>query len=300
MLRKIVPALVAPLLLVAACASEGDEGAVEVKTGAEAVSALRAAPDAAAEAGTASFEMVMAMSFEGESFELTATGAYDAEAQRMSMSMDMGAMFDELAEASGETVPEGLDGAMELVAEGDTFYMRAPMFSVLTGDAGWLSLSPEDLGVSADAFGPGVGAYDPSKMLESLRGVTGEPEAVGTEEVRGVDTTHYRASMDLEQALAAAPADQREALEQQLRMLGDMSDADFPVDVWVDADGLPRRMQMDMGALLAGLGEDGSMRMTMEFFDYGEPVSIEIPSPDEVSSFKDAMGGLGGFGADAS
>ena len=45
--------------------TKADDGAVEVKTGDAAVSALRAAPDAAADAGTARFEMVMEMAVLG-------------------------------------------------------------------------------------------------------------------------------------------------------------------------------------------------------------------------------------------
>ena len=297
MIRKLTLALAAPLLLVTACAEEGDgEGAVEVKTGDAAVSALRAAPDAVAEAGTAQLELVMDMAMQGQSFEITATGAIDAAAERMRMVMDMDALFDQLAESSGEEVPAGLGGAFEVVADGDTIYMRAPMFEMM-GVEGWLSVTPEDLGTSAEGLGFGAGAYDFTQTLESLRGVGEEPEVVGQEEVRGVETTHYRASMNLAQALEEAPADQREQLEaafEQMGGAGGALDIDFPVDVWIDEDDLPRRMRMEMGSLFAaaGLG-DATMTMTMEFFDYGEPVDIEVPSADEVTPMKDAFGDLG-------
>ena len=35
--------------------------------------------------------------------------------------------------------------------------------------------------------------------------------------------------------------------------------------------------------------------MTMELFDYGEPVDIVIPSADEVTPFSEVMGGFGGL-----
>jgi hypothetical protein len=298
MFRKVV-LLAAPLLLVAACAKEADGGAVQVMTGDAAVGALRSAPDAAADAGTAQFEMVMQMAMAGKSFEITATGAYDAAAQQMAMTMDMGALFEQLAEETGETLPDGVSGAWELVADGDTFYMRAPMFEALTGTPDWLSMTPEDLGGSAGSMGLGASSYDPSKVLESLRGVTGEPEVVGQEDVRGVPTTHYHASTSLADALEQAPADQRDELEASLEQLGDLETAEIPVDIWIDGDDLPRRMQVDMGGAFGGLlGKDASMTMTMEFFAYGEPVDIEIPSADEVTSFSDVMGnGFGDLGA---
>ena len=46
-----------------------------------------------------------------------------------------------------------------------------------------------------------------------------------------------------------------------------------------------------------GSGGDGAT-MTIELFDYGEPVDIEVPSPDEVTPFTDGLGGFGdGLGA---
>jgi hypothetical protein len=206
MFRKLALVLAAPLLLVSSCAKEGD---AEVLTGAAAVSALRAAPEAVADAGTARVEVVMEMAMMGESFDITASGVVDAAAEQMQMEMDMGALFDQLGESTGEAVPPGLTGTMEMVADGSTFYMRAPMFSMLGVD-GWISMTPEDLGTTAEALGLGAGAYDFTQMLESLRGVDGEPEVVGQEEVRGVETTHYRASIDLARALAEVPADQRD------------------------------------------------------------------------------------------
>ena len=52
MFRKAALLLASPLLLIAACADEGD-GETQVKTGEAAVSALQAAPDALADTNTA-------------------------------------------------------------------------------------------------------------------------------------------------------------------------------------------------------------------------------------------------------
>ncbi len=290
MFRKVALVIAAPLLLVASCAKEADR-AVEVKTGAAAVSALRATPDAVADAGTAAFEVVMDMTVEGESVQLTAEGAIDSAAEQMSMEMDLGTMFDELAAETGEEVPPGFSDPMEMVADGSTFYLQAPMFEMF-GLSGWVSMSPDDLGMTEEAMGFGGGAYDFTTTLESLRGVVGEPEVVGQEEIRGVATTHYAARMDLEEALAQAPEAQREVLEAQLDQLGE---AEIRVNVWIDDDDLPRRMRMDMGAMFASLGlGDGGVTMTMDFLGYGDPVEIQVPSADEVTPLAEVLGGLGG------
>jgi hypothetical protein len=293
MFRKSALVLAAPLLLATACAKEADQGALEVRTGAEAVSALQAAPDAAADAGTAKFEMVMEMTVMDQAVEVVANGGYDSDAGQMSMTMDMGTLFEQMAEAEGEPLPEGFGGPWEMVADGDTVYLRMPILSMLTGTDGWVSMSASDLGASAE-LGLGAGTYDPSKMLETLRGVGGEPEVVGEEAVRGVDTTHYRVEVDLAEALAQVPESQRASVEASLEQLGDVGDGTMPIDVWIDADGLPRRLQMDMASAMAQLSDDElSMTMTMDFFGYGDDVAIEVPSPDEVTSFSEVMGDFG-------
>ena len=297
MFRKAAALLAAPLLLITACADEADDGALEVRTGDAAVSALRSAPDAVADAGTARLEMVMEMTLEGKTMEIRANGETDAANEQMRMEMDMGSLFEDMAAAEGEELPPGFDEPWEVVADGSTMYMRAPVFEMF-GVSGWLSMSPEDMGTTAEEMGLGPGSYDFTQTLESLRGVIGDPEVVGEEEVRGVATTHYRASMDLSEALANAPAAQREELKaafEKLESTGDLGDAEIPGDIWIDEDDLPRRMRMEMDSMFAALGmDDGSMTMTMEMYDFGEDVDIEIPSADEVTPMTEVLGGLGG------
>ena len=289
MFRKVAVAGAISLLLVA-CANEAEPDEVSLQTGDAALAALRAGPEAAAEAGTAQFEMVMEMTAMGQSFEITATGAYDKDAQQGSMSMDMGSLFQQLAEA-GEEMPDIGDGTMTMVFDGDTAYVRSPLFDLFTGTSGWISLSMEELG--ADASQLGVGGSDPSALLEGLRGVGGDPEVVGQEDVRGVPTTHYRASMRLSDALADVPESERDEVKAALEQLGDVETAEVPVDVWIDEDDLPRRMQMDMGALFGAVagGDDATMTMTLELFGYGDPVDIEIPPADEVTPLSETLGG---------
>jgi hypothetical protein len=292
MKRTLTMALCAPLVLIAtSCASEADDGAVEVRTGAAATQALRAAPDAVGEAGTASVEMVMEMTVQGQDLEMRATGAMDSEAQQMSMELDMGAMFRGLAEQTGESLPEGLDEPMRLVADGTTMYVQMPFAALLGAPSGWLSMDLAEMGAGPDPLG--AGAYDLRSTLETLRGTTGEPEVVGTEEVRGVETTHYTATVDLAKALEEAPESARAALE-QLGGSDALDGAELVVDIWIDADGLPRRQTMDMGGAFGAMGlGTGTATMTIEYFDYGEPVDIEVPAPEDVTPFSEVMGGFG-------
>jgi hypothetical protein len=288
MVRKLTVALAAPFFLIASSCAE--EGSQDVLTGDAAVAAVRAAPEAAAEAGSGRFEMTMAFDSPEGAFEISAAGGFSG--QQTSMEMDFGESFAAMAGAAGEELPPGFDEPMQIVVDGETAYLRMPMLESLTGTTGWLSLTPEELGQAGASFGGTPGATDPSQLLETLRGVSDDIREVGTEEVRGVETTHLTATVDLQKAFEQLPAEQRAQLEGQL---GDI-DAAVPVEVWIDGDSLVRRMEMDLGPLMAQAMGGGSASMRIEFFDYGEDVAIEVPDASEVTPFRDVMGGFGGAG----
>ena len=93
---------------------------------------------------------------------------------------------------------------LQIVVDGTTIYLRAPMLGGLLGTTGWLS-ARDDLAATARRRWASVPRTDdPSQILESLRGVAGDLEVVGTEEVRGVATTRYTATVDLARALDRA------------------------------------------------------------------------------------------------
>jgi hypothetical protein len=238
---------------------------------------LRQTSEQASAAGTGKVDLVMEMSVPGLGpVSFTATGAYDDPAGKMAMSMDFSSMFADLAEATGEAVPPGFDDPMRIVVDGDAFYMLVPQLSAETRGR-WLSASIDELSGGTAELAMGT-PTDPGAMLDALRGVSGDVEEVGREQVRGVDTTRYATTVDLRRALDDASPAERERLRAQLDVFG--SD-EMPVEVWVDDDGLARRLDMHLDGLLPAQS-DGSAVMTMEFYDYGEPVDISTPPAGET------------------
>ena len=201
-------------------------------------------------------------------------GAFDTEAGRTALTLDLGGV-DEL-----------LDEPVEIVVDGHVTYLRLPMLAPLIGDAGWLSASAADLGQVGGALGLPGGGTDPTQILETLRGA-GDAHEVGPQVIRGVPTTRYDAKIDFEDALDGAPPGQRDRIEAQLDDLGATLD-ELPVSVWIDADGLARRFQIELG------GAGGQLTMVVELFDYGEPVHIVVPSPADVTPFSEVLGSLAG------
>lgn len=234
---------------------------------------------AAHEAGTAraEFEMRMeAAGLPGSGLRMTGDGAFDfaAPAGRMTMRM-----------AADSPMPS-FD--MEILVTGTTFYLRAPDMGFPTE---WVSFDASELGLG-DVLGSGAGS-DPTQSLEYLRGAAESVATVGTEDVRGVATTHYRAVVNLERAAAAAPPEQRAFLEQGIDQLREMgASLDLPVDVWIDADGLPRRMVYAMDLAIPEAGQV-SLDLSMDLFDYGKPVDLTPPAPGSVTDVTDMVTGGG-------
>jgi len=70
-----------------------------------------------------------------------------------------------------------------------------------------------------------------------------------------------------------------------------------PVDVWIGNDGLVRRVQIGVSGLHAttpSTSGDLGGTMTMEFFDFGQPVDITVPPADQVFEVDPSM--LGSLG----
>ncbi|MGH9023786.1 MAG: hypothetical protein ACRDV9_11930, partial [Acidimicrobiia bacterium] len=76
--------------------------------------------------------------------------------------------------------------------------------------------------------------------------------------------------------------------------------------LWVDAEGLPRRLSVDidlskLSGANAPAGTPGStpssMSLKVEFFDFGEAVKVEIPGPGQYMDISKLNGSAPGSGS---
>jgi hypothetical protein len=290
--------------LVGGCGLRSDAGG-----GVDVVASAGFLADAAqrtTDAGTGRFEMTMEMTgFPGATgpARMAGEGAYDSEAGRASIRMDMSGLVDVVAGAAGADDPDAAEAAqvfaepVDLVIDGSTFYMRLPALAEATGRE-WISF---DAGSAAGGIGSPVspGSLDPRAVLDFLHGADEDVQTVGTEDVRDVATTRLHATVTKEDVLANVPADQRASVEAAFAAFESTGAelAPFPVDVWVDGDGFVRRVQVAYqlpfgGGAGTGGGEPGTdiaLTVSSDYFGFGEAVEITVPSPDEVT---DAFGGL--------
>jgi hypothetical protein len=182
------------------------------------------------------------------------------------------------------------------VYKSSTIYVGSPLLAArLPGGASWIKL---DLSSVGQAFGLNIGQLtggqsNPAQFLEYLR-ASGDVTVAGHELVRGVSSTHYRATLDLAKVADALPAAIRAQLRQALAKLVAASGLRrIPVDVWVDGQGLVRRMTLALTALMGG--QQLHIRLNLELFGFGAAPPVVLPSDREV--FVATKTALTGFAA---
>jgi hypothetical protein len=138
-----------------------------------------------------------------------------------------------------------------------------------TGDK-WLKI---DLSDPDSLFGMIGKATDPEVMFQALEAPK-KLELVGTEDVDGVATNHYRITLD--------PTQYIEAMDFPAAM-ADMLPEELVTEMWVDADNLPRKFSQTMEIEGMGGGKPTTSSTEGTYSDFGADVEIEAPPSSEVT-----------------
>jgi hypothetical protein len=258
--------------------------------------ASSAKTSAEATSGRFAFSMEMTMPDAPEQFAFSGEGAFDAAARRASLSFDLSSLAGLLGAllagfGGGADAPDFGDPSqwqLESIQDGDIMYMRLPAVSgELPDGKTWVRMDLRKDGESKGFDFSELEQFtnnDPRKALDFLRAASGEIETVGSETLRGTETTHYRATVDLGDYERLVPASER---EQAGSMFGDLVDesgvGEVPVDVWLDESGLVRKLTMAVTATEPGSSETTEVTVSFELWDYGEDLAIELPPADEVA-----------------
>lgn len=120
------------------------------------------------------------------------------------------------------------------------------------------------------------------QSLAYLRGAK-DVQTLGQETVRGIETTHYRATVDFELVLASLPGSERLLLEQIRERLQNGQPEYEPFDVWIDSDGYARKLAFGFSMKASGSSDKRiTEHITYELYDFNAPISIELPPADQV------------------
>jgi hypothetical protein len=182
---------------------------------------------------------------------------------------------------------------------GKTVYVKLPPMATknpaLAGKT-WLKTDLDKAAQSAGLGSTGDSTNDPTQILQMLSSVSDQVTTTGKEQVRGTDTTHYRAVVDL--AKASQQQGNTPAQVDRLKQL--LGTTTMPVDVWVDGDGLTRRLTFQLPLPKAAAAQSGlsnaQMSATEEFYDFGTPVSVTAPPADQTQDISDVAGSAAGSG----
>ena len=197
------------------------------------------------------------------SFKMTARGLFDFPNQRGIMSID------------------GDFAALAGFSEGVAF----KEFRLIenTGYAGW-SVKGKDYWVkeaiddkyvdAAELLVPLPGTpTKPTDVLARVLRASPENHRLGTEEVRGTKTTHFRARVDLRELVDQLPAGKRP----DQGAVDAWGSRFVPVEIWIDGESRLRRITLHQ------TGDEVTTSMRVDMFDYGTEADVEPPTGDFIS-----------------
>ena len=278
-------------LALAALAALVAVGAVLLLTGGKdtvPVSTVAKAAEATSTSGGFKFELNGSIEVgQGNAMPIKASGAIDPAKRRGRL------VFDSAGPLAGAA---GNDQKIEQIFEGEVIYMKMPAIAQRLGaKKGWLKVDVGEagraLGVDPGQFGQ-IGGNDPRRMLDQIRSVSGDIEEVGSEKVRGTDTTHYRAEVDLRKYPDRLPEKDREQARVAVeRLIDQTGSATYPMELWIDDKDLVRRVRVSYD--FEGQ-QAASFRMDMEFFEFGTPIEVAPPPAKDVQDLADLARSLPG------
>ena len=204
------------------------------------------------------------------------SGEFDA-AGNSSFIIDL----SQAAGMAGEEIPAefgDLFGEMEVRTIGDTAYLRFGLFSMFGVETTWVSMATDDAGMTTDSFG--ASPINPADVMSVFGRAISDFEDLGRETIRGVETTHLRTVIDVQQMMDEATAE-------ELAELGDLGTdlpaALLPVHFWIADDGNIHRFQTSIDGTLDPEAGFVQMTMTWDMYDHGAPIEIVAPPADDVT-----------------
>ena len=211
---------------------------------------------------------------------VTLTGSFDDAAQAMELAVDL----SDLAGLDEAGVPPQYASSFQEPAQvrvtGGVAYVQWGMLSMLTGqEGGWLALPMEELSATTDSYGVPATTTNPADLLAAYEGAAATTvEDLGTETLRGVETRHWRAVLDLAALAATVDPAQADQLTSELSAAGI---TEVPVDLWVGVDdGQLRRFETQL--TVSDASGTGTVAVAFELYDLGADISITPPPADQV------------------
>jgi hypothetical protein len=263
--------LLSTLCLVSACSSAGADDPAAPATTAARRAEIGGALERSGDAPTGRFRYVTVVESgpadDLEAFTTTITGAFDRPAERYSV---------------GVSVPDGVAAVevLRTVLDGDRLYL----WGALPMPSGWVGTTHPDgpAALLEEVEANGL-VTDPTVYAEVLL----DAEAMvpdGSDTIDGEVVDRYRTSVPVGSVLdqIQGPEDPEVgSLRSMLEEHGDDVEEAVPTIVWLHPDGSLRRFELQTRPYADAEGSV-VLRLTLDLYDYGQEITIEVPDPAEV------------------
>ncbi len=175
--------------------------------------------------------------------------------------------FENSGRAKGTLIVKGLSNGKEVevesIADGTISYTSSDALESISEGKKWMKLDLAGAAKFEGGASPAQGG--PQEGLKVLEQV-GDAEEVGTEDVDGVPTTHYRGTF---------PATEE--------IFGIKAHFSAPhADVWIDSQDRVRRMRVVVTGSIGQSSQSSTTEMDINFVEFGRVPKIELPPADEV------------------
>jgi hypothetical protein len=210
------------------------------------------------------------LTLNGKDLTFVAKGVFDPKQRRGRMTLDM----SQLGSVQGGGDSPYNYGYATFILDGKDMYMRIPLLRLTYRNLKpWVKIDLDRAGRAGglDSYLQFGASGDPTQLLRSLQGL-GKLEKKGSEDVRGVSTTHYAGTIDLHKVKGGDLLARITGVEK------------LPVEVWVDGNGLVRRQKWTE-TLNGQDGEQTEMEVAMDLYDFGAPVIALVPPARDVTDF---------------
>jgi hypothetical protein len=208
------------------------------------------------------------LTLNGKDLTFVAKGVFDPKQSRGRMTLDM----SQLGSVQGGGDSPYNYGYATFILDGQDMYMRIPLLRLTYRNLKpWVKIDLARAGRSGglDSYLQFGASGDPTQLLRSLRGL-GDLDKKGSEDVRGVSTTHYAGTIDLDKVQGGS-------------LLSRITGVDkLPVEVWVDENGFVRRQKWTE-KLNGPDGEQTDVEVAMDVYDFGAPVVALVPPARDVT-----------------
>lgn len=160
----------------------------------------------------------------------------------------------------------------------------------------WLKLDTRTLeSLHGLNFGPITAAknVEPTQYLDFLLGATVVTK-IGSEKVDGVAATHYKATVDLNEAVKKTTGNAAVVIN---RDIASFQSPLIPVDVWIDGDGLVRKLSAALGLKATTSGAAFHAQLTFDFSGFGTAVDTNVPPAGQTADLAPLLSALAGGGS---